>query len=306
MFNRGSKKKKKQDYVKKFIKKYKNFCFLLVGRLFSKKKYKKLNEQLTLADLKYTSDVFLSVLLITTIIVTLASIPIYYTFTNLVFAFTNWQLYVIGLTLLNLSMTAVFFQLTVKTKISKRKTQTDQELPFTLSELSVLASTGLTPIKIVRHMARKAGSPIMKNEFRKLVHKIDIEGKDIVSALGEVAKESPSTSFRETLWDISNMIHQGGDLDQYLREKADQTMQLRRDIQQEFIESLGTYSDMYITLVLVSVLFIGIAAFLINAVRSTIGGMDAETLLMLLTYGIIPVSVIVINVIVISAYSKSG
>ncbi len=298
---------KKNIDFKKIQKKYKHLSYKIFGKSFkNEEKYKSLKDQLVMADMDYTPGIFLSTITLNAILVGLISAPLYFfVFKNIINS-PMWVLYTLGLTLTNVAAAVIYLPMLTKMKISTKKMQTDQEIPFTFSELSVLASTGLTPIKIVRHMAQNAGSKIMKQEFRKLVHKIDIEGKDIVTAIGEVAKETPSTTFRETLWDLANMIHQGGDLDTYLRQKADQTMQLRRDIQHEFIEKLGTYSEMYISLVLIGVLFIGIAAFLLDAMGSTAGGIDAETLLMLLAYMIIPVAVIVVNVIISSAYSRSG
>jgi len=155
-------------------------------------------------------------------------------------------------------------------------------------------------------MAAEKDKTALNLEFRKIIFKIDIEGKDIISSLGETARETPSDIFREALWDLGNMIHQGGDLDLYLRQKADATMQLRRDIQKEFIEKLGTYSELYISLVLVGTLFLGIGVFLIDALGSSVGGLNSETLLLFLSYLLIPASVISVNVIVSMAYSKNG
>jgi archaeal flagellar protein FlaJ len=195
--------------------------------------------------------------------------------------------------------------MTISSKISTRKKQIEQNLPFVLSELSILASTGLTPIKIFRHMATRTTTDTITKEFKKIIYKIDIEGKDIITAISESAKESPSQRFKETLWDIGNMIHQGGDLDLYLRQKADSTMDFIRGIQKEFIEKLGTYSEMYMSLVLTGTLFIAIAAFLIDAMQTTIAGIDANTLLLILAYFLIPVVIIVVNIIISLAYAKS-
>lgn len=297
---------KTQKQFQKFLEKYKKTAYHLFGKKFEQKKHQNLEENLIKADMNYTPAIFFSFITLNTLIITLISIPIFYLIFNVIIQHELWLIYIIVLTAVNISTSIVIFPLLLKMKISNKKVRTEQDLPFALSELSVLASTGLTPIKIVRHMSKNSGSQAIKNEFQKLVHKIDIEGKDIVTATGEVAKETPSNTFRETLWDLANMIHQGGDIDTYLRQKADQTMQLRRDIQEEFIETLSTYSEIYISLVLIGVLFIGIAAFLLDALGETAMGIDAETLLILLAYGLIPVAVIVVNIIISSAYSKSG
>ena len=302
------KKIEKSDFFKKIIKKYKVFCYRTFGSQFKgKDKYQSLDDQLRMADMDYTADIFLSTMLFTGIIVTTISFFVYLLFFNFIFSSESWFLYVIILTLINSSFSFGMFFILLKMKISNRKMQIDQEIPFTLSELSVLASTGLTPIKIVRHIAkRKDANKTMTNEFKKIVHKIDVEGKDIVTAMSETATETTSQQFREGLWDKTNMIHQGGDLDEYLRQKADQTMQLRRDVQKTFTEKIASYSEMYVSLVLVGVLFLGIAAFLMNVMSITMGPIDAEGLLLLLAYGLIPIAAFIVNVIISTAYSRGG
>ena len=154
-------------------------------------------------------------------------------------------------------------------------------------------------------MAQRDINPAMAGEFKRIIFKIDVEGKDLITALGETAKETPSDMLRETLWDLSNMIHQGGNLDVYLRAKADEILNLKRAIQKEFIDKLTTLSDVYVSLVLIGVLFIGIAAFLIDALGTTFAGIDAQTLLLLLTFFIIPVAVFAVAMLATTAYAKS-
>lgn len=307
--NKKNKTKKESMVTKKyqtFSTWYKTTCLRLLGqRLTKKKDYQSLSIKLRMADTTLTPAVYLSTILITTLLVFIISLPIYYILFFTFIQSQNWILYTLSLTGLTTLLTAAFMPLTISSKISTRKRQIEQDLPFILSELSILASTGLTPIKIFRHMATRTATDTVTKEFKKIIYKIDIEGKDIITAISESAKESPSQRFKETLWDIGNMIHQGGDLDMYLRQKADTTMDFIRGIQKEFIDKLGTYSEMYMSLVLTGTLFIAIAAFLIDAMQTTIMGIDANTLLLILAYFMIPIIIVVVNIIISLAYAKS-
>jgi hypothetical protein len=102
------------------------------------------------------------------------------------------------------------------------------------------------------------------------------------------------------------MIHQGGNLDVYLRNKADTTMELKREIQKEFIEKLGSYSEIYISLVLIGVIMIGIATFLMDAMSTEVAGLNADALLLVLAYVFIPFVILLIDIIIALAYSKTG
>jgi len=298
----------KKQYLPLFLEKYKAMCYRLIGKNFDKNpgKYKSLEEKLRMANLKFTTPMYYAIIIITGILVGVCSCVLFFMIFYVIMQSSSWMLYTIGLTGVAVIASLVAFPFVMSSRISSRKTQLEQDIPFILSELSILASTGLTPIKIMRHMGQRDEKTVSTSEFRKILYKIDMEGKDLITALSETAKETPSPLFRETLWDLANMVHQGGDLDEYLRSKADTTMQVKRDIQKEFIDKLGTYAEMYITLVLVGVLFIGIAAFLMNAMGSTLAGFNADSLLLLLAYGFIPVAIIVINIIVSMAYAKSG
>jgi len=301
------KTKKKSTIWTRFISTYKSFCYSLIGKnLKYKPSYEDLRIKIRKADMNYVPEVYISVKIITTIILSIISLIIFTFIFQIIIQSDNWLLYVLILTGLTAVISYSYLPLIIRSKIGNRKQQIDREVPYALSNLSILASTGLSPIKIFRHMAAEKDKTALNLEFRKIIFKIDIEGKDIISSLGETARETPSDIFREALWDLGNMIHQGGDLDLYLRQKADATMQLRRDIQKEFIEKLGTYSELYISLVLVGTLFLGIGVFLIDALGSSVGGLNSETLLLFLSYLLIPASVISVNVIVSMAYSKNG
>jgi flagellar protein FlaJ len=198
----------------------------------------------------------------------------------------------------------LIYPLIMASRISKRRTVLNKELPFTLSELAIYASTGLSPIQMIRKISQRTEQNFMTMEFKKLIYKIDVEGKDIISAISELAKETPSEHFRELLWDFSNMIHEGGDIERYLRDRADKGLSLKRTIQLENIVSLSAIMEMYITLVLVGVLFAGVGAFLMDVMGGTMGGIDGGGVLIIMTFILMPVAVIFVITLTAMSYSR--
>ena len=154
-------------------------------------------------------------------------------------------------------------------------------------------------------MAQRDHDPGMTSEFKRVIYKVDIQGEDLITALAETAKESPSTSVRESFWDLANMIHQGGDLDEYLRNKSDDVLKLKRLVQKAFIERLSTFLDMYVSLVLVGVLMIAVGAFLLNSLGQTAAGLDSNELLLVLTFGLVPLAVIMTVIMISIAYARA-
>ncbi|MCI4335854.1 MAG: type II secretion system F family protein [Thermoplasmata archaeon] len=289
-----------------FLRRYRAFCYRVLGqRLDERAGQEVLSERLKQAGVNLTPGMHRSVLIITTVV----AVGSAFDFSALLFlvalGLPTWYLYTGLITLVTAAAVTATFQFMVGSRITNRKGHLEQELPFTLSELSVLASTGMAPIELVRHMARRTHDPAMTGEFRRVIYKTDIQGKDLITALAETAKESPSLVLRETFWDLANMIHQGGNLDEYLRAKSEDVLKLKRASQLEFIERLQAYLDMYVSLVLVGVLMIAVGAFLINAFGSTLAGLDANALLLVLAYGLVPLSVIMTTVLIMMAYARS-
>ena len=289
-----------------FVSRYQMFCYRLVGeRIDREGKAETLAEELKQAGLNTSPGMWTAVSTVTTLL----AVPVAFALSAFLFLEViptpSWVLYVFGITAVTFAAVFLGFRFQLRTRIANRKDQLDRELPFTLSELSVLASTGASPIRLVRKMAQRDHDPAMTAEFKRAVYKTDIQGKDLITALAETAKESPSNIVREAFWDLANMIHQGGNLDEYLRTKSDDVLKLKRVVQRDFIERLSTFLDMYVALVLIGVLMISVAAFLLNTLGQTALGFDSNGLLLLLTFGIVPLAVIMTIILITIAYARS-
>ncbi len=289
-----------------FTSSYRTFCYRLIGERFDRGDGSPvLAERLKQAGLTATPGMHYAMILVTSLV----SMGAVGGFAVLLFYVglhsPIWYLYVLLVAGITAGSVVAAFQFLLSTRIANRKDELDRELPFTLSELSVLASTGTSPIQLVRRMAQRDHDAAMTGEFRRIVYKTDIQGKDLITALAETAKETPSASVRESFWDIANMIHQGGNLDEYLRNKSDDVLKLKRVVQKEFIERLSTFLDMYVSLVLVGVLLLAVAAFLLNALGSTAAGLNANELLLLLTFGLVPLAVGMTIIMISIAYARA-
>jgi flagellar protein FlaJ len=290
---------------KAFSSKYKAAVYRTIGEwLESDLRQSNTAEMLRQARMDYTPGMYRGLIVANGTIASLSAFAVFTLLFTAVSPTADWWRYAFGLTALVAALAYGFLPIVTRMRISNISVQIDKELPFTLSELSIMASTGLSPVEIMRRMARRKLSKHMREEFGRIVYKMDIEGKDIISALGDAARETPSRNLREILWDFANLIHQGGDLDVYLRAKADEILRLKRDLQKEFIEKLGSYLDVYISLTLVGALLGGIGSFMLDATGSTLFGLTGVLALTLLAYMVIPAIVAASLVMVGVAYSK--
>jgi flagellar protein FlaJ len=285
---------------------YRSFCYRLMGERFDRGPTNIIaTERLKQAGLNISYGMHLGVVVVTTVI----SVAVAFVFGIILFAgilhSALWYGYVAAIVGITAAAVQLGFRSLIGTRIANRKDALERELPFTLSELSVLASTGTSPIGLMRRMAARDHDPAMTGEFKRVVYKVDIQGEDLITSLAETAKESASTSVREAFWDLANMIHQGGDLDEYLRNKSDDVLKLKRLVQKEFIERLSTFLDLYVSLVLVGVLMIAVGAFLLNALGQTAAGLDSNELLLVLTFGLVPLAVIMTVIMISIAYARA-
>ena len=289
------------------VNSYNAFCYWALGKRLEpdNERTAKLAVRLRQANMNLTPGMFLARNAVTALIVAVVSFIVFFFIFALIIGSGTWYIFTLALTAVSGGAVFMAFPLIVTSRISNQASKIEQELPFTLSELSILASTGLSPVEIIRKIAKRDESKEVSGEFKKAVYKIDIEGKDIITALSETARDSPSSLFRETMWDLANMIHQGGDLDGYLRNKADDVMKTKRFSQKAYLEQLGTYSEIYITVVLLGVLMIGVGSFLVDALGINMMGLTSDFLLLGLTFGLLPVAMIVVGILVSATYSKT-
>jgi len=288
------------------LRRYEGLCYGLLGeRIDRDGQDELLQSRLKQAGINVSPGMYKSLTIVSTVIASVGSFALSILLFYVLVGSPFWWTYVLLVT--GASAGSVFggFRFLLSTRIANRKDRLDRELPFTLSELSVLASTGASPIRLIRRMAQRDHDPAMTGEFKQVIYRTDIQGKDLITALAETAKDSPSPSVREAFWDLANMIHQGGNLDEYLRAKADAVLQLKRLVQKQFIERLSTFLDMYVALVLVGVLMIAVGAFLINAFGQTAAGLDADQLLQLLAFGLVPLAVVMTVMMISIAYARA-
>lgn len=285
--------------------KFTQFCYNLVGERLDRKERAELADRLKSAGLNFTPGAFYSLLLISSAAATVAGLVLGTLLFLLVVGTSAWPIWALGLGALAGAATAGVFPFVLSNRISNRKNQLEKELPFTLSEMSVMASIGMSPINLIRKMAQRKHDATLTAEFRKVVFMVDLQGKDLVTALTETAKESPSKALRDAMWDLANMIHQGGSLDAYLRGRSDEVMEAKRSGQEAFIDRLSVLSDIYITVVLMGIMFLSIGAFLMDAFHMTAGPLSAKDLLAVLAFGFVPLVTFALAVVLATAHGKA-
>jgi len=166
----------------------------------------------------------------------------------------------------------------------ERKGKIDGHLPYAISWMSFMATTGVIPYLIFRKLAgTEEFFGEISQEAKLVVKDVELLGFDFVSALRNLASATPSTHLRIFIQGAVTNALSGGEMGTYFVSKAREAMEENRKKFTEFIETLGLISEVYIIgLVAAPVLVIVMFAAMIM-----LGG-ASPMILMGIIYGYIP------------------
>ncbi len=149
-------------------------------------------------------------------VTTITSIILFITYINELIIAT-----VVSFVLLPAIMLVFFGQVFPKAMAASRGASMDQEVPYAVAYLTIMATGGLSPH---RAFERLSGA---KHVFRRIsyyasrfVVVVKALGKDPITAFDDLARRSPSDMFRDLLLGYAATIRVGGDLYDYLKRKV--------------------------------------------------------------------------------------
>jgi flagellar protein FlaJ len=185
--------------------------------------------------------------------------------------------------------------------ISAKTMKIDANLPLTANFMAVLASAGMPPERIFRSLAKVGDEFGVGEEVRRIVGDIELLGFDLNAALQRGALRSASRKFGAMLDGVVTTSHMGGDLAAYLREESEKYKKARVASMKSFVEGLGGIAEVYVSVLialpLALVVMLSIMSFL-GGGASMLGGISPQSLLLLVTFVIMPIGVAVLLVIV--------
>lgn len=126
----------------------------------------------------------------------------------------------------------------------------NQELPFATIHMASISNSMIEPSKIFSIIISTREYPFIEKEFTKLINEINIYGYDLVSALRNIALNSPSAKLAELFKSLATTINSGGDLPKFF-EKRSQTLLFEYRLEREkYTKTAETFMDIYISVVI--------------------------------------------------------
>jgi flagellar protein FlaJ len=202
-----------------------------------------------------------------------------------------------------LTTVAFYFYPIYRADVTKR--QLEDELPFTMGYMAILTSAGVSPENVFNSLSSLPVPLAVSAEAKNIVRDVNLFGSDIISALTESSKHTPSEQFREMLEGFISTIHSGGNLATYLRDKSTQYLRLKRMSLKKYSDTLSMLSEFYVAILLTGPLMLVIML----TVMAMLGGGDLgllspDLLLNMLTYLGIPLGAIVFLIILDASSPK--
>jgi flagellar protein FlaJ len=168
----------------------------------------------------------------------------------------------------------------------------DEEMPFVTIQMSAIAGSNIDPSKIFEILSRSKDYPNTRKEMIFLMNKVNIYGYNLATALRDSARYCSSKKLKDVLNGLSTTITSGGELRDYLTERAKTLLfeyKLDREKQNKTAE---TFIDIYISVVIAAPMILMLLLILINQTGIGTFGLSNEILAVLVIGGIAMINIV--------------
>ena len=128
------------------------------------------------------------------------------------------------------------------------KRDIEMNIPYAATHMATVAGTGVPIYLVFKIIGDFPEYGEISKECRRIARNIQAFGYDTITALSEVAAETPSPSFKDLLWGIVAITRTGGDMRNFLIERARMYMENQKNLESEYLDSLELMAEMYTTL----------------------------------------------------------
>jgi len=252
------KEKKPSKYIKTANKIFSN----LAESYQNKAMFKNFEKDLIKANMRFIPSSYISVIFFTTLLSIIAAGII---FTFLLFFNIGPALPIITrvpenigarfvkvLWVLIFVPLATFLLLYLYPSLEKRSigNKISAELPFAAIHMSSIGGSISDPSKIFNIMIATHEYPYLEKEFIKLINEINIYGYDLVTALRNIASNSPSEKLSDLLNGMAITITSGGSLSEFFDKRSQSLLLDYRLEREKRTKAAETFMDIYISVVI--------------------------------------------------------
>lgn len=288
---------KKEKKPSRYVKMANSFFAGKVKSLIKQKKFASLEKDMIKSNLGYTPITYISILIFSVIVAFLSSIVIFlfFLFFNLsaTMPFISPMTEPLGTRLIETFWIliavpfSIFLFMYFYPSLEKKSLEgkINQELPFATIHMAAISGSMIEPTKVFSIISATKEYPNLEKEFNKLLNEINVYGYDLVTALKDVALNSPSRKLGELFNGLATTITSGGDLFDFF-DKRSQTLlfDYRLDREKE-TKSAETFMDIYISVVIAAPMIL-MLLFMMMQISGLGVGMSTSTITFLVVGGV--------------------
>ncbi len=161
-----------------------------------------------------------------------------------------------------------FYPSTEKGSIEKK---INQELPFAVIHMSAISGSGIEPSQIFKIIGLSKEYPYLRREIRKVLNQINLYGYDLVTALNNVAKSTPSSKLAELFSGLTTTINSGGSLTEFFDKRAETLLIGYRLEREKYTKVAETFMDIYISVVIAAPMILMLLLVMIQVSKISVG-----------------------------------
>jgi flagellar protein FlaJ len=181
-------------------------------------------------------------------------------------------------------------------RATTRERQIDASLPRMVAFIYAQSRGGMSFPDVMRSLSRNRGVfGAGADEMQVGVRNIDLFGQDLVNAVRDLSRRTPSEQFRTFMENLTSVLQSGRNLSAFLADEYERYREQAEEQQKEILELLATTAEVYVTTVVAGMLFL-ITILLVIGLTSG----DTLVLVQLLTYVVLPA----LNVLFIAYLSE--
>lgn len=178
-----------------------------------------------------------------------------------------------------------YYPITEKSSLAKK---IDRELPFAVIHMSAISGSGIEPSELFKIIGLSKEYPYLRKEIRKVLNQINLYGYDLVTALDNVSKTTPSTRLSELFSGLATTITSGSDMQTFFEKRSETLLVAYRLEREKYTKVAETFMDIYISVVIAAPMILMIMLVMISALRIDTGfSLTGLTVLMLSIIGLI-------------------
>ena len=185
-------------------------------------------------------------------------------------------------------ITFFILQMMPNVNIKNRASKLIDELPHFIGYMATLATSGLSLEGIFKAIAGEDTEEEIVRDAKFITRNIEVMGMDLVTAINDLIKRTPSGPYAELLEGAIITVQSGGDLKEYFIATGKVQLEEKKMALKKSTESLGVMAEMYTILLIVFPLMAIIMLSIMAIMSPSLAGFDLMTLMNLMTYVMVP------------------